>query len=998
MKVTNYWLGLLVFLILNSALAAHSSFFDVSPLVALGNGTFGTDSTLKQGFVSYVVDANETFTLFLSTYNLNSSAADIQSAIFDLASGNWTAIAAACSKVELNQSQVVSNTSWTATVGSNVSCTAPNSAAYIQNVTNLTIVGGLTVPATTQALWAFINATSPSRSALTNFTVYTNDSAGALNASATTSYYNALYVRSVVTTTPVSLLPTNVSRGQTVTAFNVTMRPVGTVNLTQINYTAMGASYSIAVTPPAQMNLPSSVVFNLTVPNSTSSATFQLSMNPWYNLTFKDTLFGIRVYDRNNATTSVSVPINDLTFSAAISPTNSSTNQTLNYTFVLNNTGIGYNDTIAKFNATVGGGTTINGIFPSSNWTCQAAAASFVCTATLPLALGQAATFVINATTPTAGVQTWNVTAQNIYGALGPLLLQGSTLTQQAANITLNITSTVPQNISQAQYFDLSIELKNVGQAAALNAVPIVYIRDAKGNASQFTLTSTNIPGGGSYNITTRITIGTAISPGTLVITANATATDANLNTLISSSSVQASTIVLSPTTLLLSTLQPSKSEIGASENLTLQFNVTNTGQIKADNVLPALSFSREAGISGNSQSPVSLLPGQSATFTFDITTTPELAGGQLTVQASVIGQNAVTGEPLLASKDTSLKVNPALVFTLPFDQITLMQNRTTRIRATAKNQAQTKLKTVSIGMSSTSCCSLVAPDLFDIDVASSKVVDFDLTVLPAVSIGNYTLRFTAVSTEGAQSTDNLTIEVQELIVCGGANENCCTNSTCNSGFLCCASLCRSNTGGKCCNQTWASGGDCCAASDCAAGKVCIDNKCSDPPITREAAQRQVDDAKSAIQTTKLIFDKAEENNTDVSSLRKSLEDANRKVKEAEVYLADAKYEKAKSQAAEAQKIAEDLRKDVDKQPKKPSFPWLLLILILLLLGGGGAGYYYIQNAKKATPTRPPQPFYPRGGQPWTYNNTPYTGYGSPAQRWPAATQGWQAPPRQKAP
>ncbi|MBU7012514.1 MAG: hypothetical protein HXS46_17675 [Theionarchaea archaeon] len=211
--------------------------------------------------------------------------------------------------------------------------------------------------------------------------------------------------------------------------------------------------------------------------------------------------------------------------------------------------------------------------------------------------------------------------------------------------------------------------VSNTGQAIASNVTPSALTVNTTGTASAVytsgpTPGSANIPGGTSATFSWTYTCNSGANGGTITFSGNATGTDANSGSPITSNTDSATVTVQTPANLI-SLLVATPAVVKPGDTITVTMTVQNTGQAGALNVTPSALTVAGTGtvtlISGPVPASINI-PGLSAqTFTW---TYKAIGNGTVTFSGNAIGTDANSGavviSPVVASNTVIIRTaNP---------------------------------------------------------------------------------------------------------------------------------------------------------------------------------------------------------------------------------------------------------------------------------------------------------------------------------------------------
>lgn len=305
------------------------------------------------------------------------------------------------------------------------------------------------------------------------------------------------------------------------------------------------------------------------------------------------------------------------------------------------------------------GGTAANNVLPQVPLqvaaTGLAAATMTQAPAAQAIAAGATATFSFSYVETGTGTGTLAFSS----GATGVSATTGAPVTAPAvqsplssvvANPALVVESVVvPARVSRGQTFNVAVTVRNSGGASATGVLPALSfaITGAATLTQGAAPAAAALAGGARTTFNFPVTAGTAAS-GTAIASAIARGTSALSGQAISSGSVSSGTLaVQAPARLTLSSFTlPATVSRGSSFALALR--ITNAGEASAVNVVPVPSPPTATVTGGvvvgtlNSATPVTILGGQSQTFTWTYTETGT-SPGTLAFTAGAQGNDANT-------------------------------------------------------------------------------------------------------------------------------------------------------------------------------------------------------------------------------------------------------------------------------------------------------------------------------------------------------------------
>lgn len=232
------------------------------------------------------------------------------------------------------------------------------------------------------------------------------------------------------------------------------------------------------------------------------------------------------------------------------------------------------------------------------------------------------------------------------------------------ANLTTNLSI-----VSSGQNVTVNMVVSNTGQATANNVTPSALTVNTTGTASALytsgpTPGSANIPGGTSATFSWIYTCNSGTSGGTITFSGNATGTDANSGSPITSNTDSATVTVQTPANLI-SLLVATPAVVKPGDTITVTMTVQNTGQAGALNVTPSVLTVAGTGTVAPISGPVPAsinIPGLSAqTFTW---TYKAIGNGTVTFSGNATGTDANSGavviSPVVASNTVIIRTpNP---------------------------------------------------------------------------------------------------------------------------------------------------------------------------------------------------------------------------------------------------------------------------------------------------------------------------------------------------
>jgi hypothetical protein len=382
-----------------------------------------------------------------------------------------------------------------------------------------------------------------------------------------------------------------------------------------------------------------------------------------------------------------------------------------------------------------------------------------------------------------------------------------SFIVKRKADISIEAIATTPTEVRQGETnIAVTMSIKNNGEVTAKNISPSLIFKDASANnkTSEYSsLASVNNPttiaGGITSTFNFTISISSTATYGNITIDGSATGNDNNSNESISDA--QASTTdlwrLLQPATLSISTVTVNDYKITAGETLTLSITVANSGEIRADNVVPSVTkLGTGTALVASSPATQNINAASSATFTYtyntttsDTTTSSDLA---FSVTASGTDNNtgaSVTSTNTLASDYVNIQTAPNLVIgTVTTSPSTVTQGQTSiTISYTVSNTGEAtanvtsaSLKFTVSAVDRTSQYTITASGANPTSISGngSGTFSFTVSVDAAATTGVATIDGTisgtddnipanTVSDTTANTTDSFTVQTAATFVIG---------------------------------------------------------------------------------------------------------------------------------------------------------------------------------------------------------------------------------------
>jgi hypothetical protein len=226
---------------------------------------------------------------------------------------------------------------------------------------------------------------------------------------------------------------------------------------------------------------------------------------------------------------------------------------------------------------------------------------------------------------------------------------------------------TVPAVISPGLTFTASLGVSNAGEALAQGVSPVPNPPAAVATAGSATVTGSpapapqDVPGGSTAVFSWTFTAG-GTPPGSLVLSAGASGTDANSGATVAAGSVSSPAIAFQAPSVLSATLSAPSAAL-RGDTFTVTLIATDSGGTGINGLVPALTIGTGGGgaqiVSGPVPASLNLAGnGGTGSFTWTCSAT---ANGAVAFSANVAGTDAVDGSSRSATAGTTVAISDAV-------------------------------------------------------------------------------------------------------------------------------------------------------------------------------------------------------------------------------------------------------------------------------------------------------------------------------------------------
>lgn len=272
---------------------------------------------------------------------------------------------------------------------------------------------------------------------------------------------------------------------------------------------------------------------------------------------------------------------------------------------------------------------------------------------------------------------------------------------QAEAALTSSIAG-APSQVSQGQVITVSMTVNNTGQSSANTVIPSALTKGGTGTATYVsgpTPTNATIPGGGNQVFTWTYT---AVNTGTINFTGNASGTDANSGSPISSGSSGSLDVTIKVPAALSSSITASPGILNQGGTIIVTMTVNNTGGTTANNTAPTAPVlggtSTASYISGPSPASANVIAGGQQIFTWTYAAGSQ--NGTVNFTSHAAGTDANSGSPVSSTDSTSpnvsVQVGCALAVAITSSPVTVSDGQTITVRMTATNSGQSGCSAVT--------------------------------------------------------------------------------------------------------------------------------------------------------------------------------------------------------------------------------------------------------------------------------------------------------------
>ncbi|MFH0961934.1 MAG: hypothetical protein V1820_04585 [archaeon] len=568
----------------------------------------------------------------------------------------------------------------------------------------------------------------------------------------------------------------------------------------------------------------------------------------------------------------------------------------------------------------------------------------------------------VNATAPSAsGTYNWSVKAVNFLEAFSTVSSVLQTVSQGAASLNSSTYSALPVNITIGQTgVSVRFKVNNTGEASLFSVTPNLTI--VHSNSSLAAIVPSISPSsfsaiqpGSSEIFSVSFSVPASYSAGTLAVFFNASGIDANTGALVSTSANSTSnTTVLIPAALNIFSASIDRAVAYLSRNFTASVSVFNGGQ----NVLRYLSYSIQpnstSGLSVSTVSVADAQPGNFSNFSFTVFVSPTAAVANLTFNLTFSGTDGPSG--VVVSNRTDFAISIQSPFEIAVSNTTLYDvegGKGANISVTVFSRDGLAYPGTYLKFTNQSCCAIAGNESRTV---SASAVTYSVSITPIENLTKnattHNLYFQAVSATllGAKSEEILvSVGVIPRIICGGKDDPCCASGSCRDGNLCCGSVCKVASEGKCCSDAWKASFLCCADLDCGEGRICAlaNGTCVEKPFGEPEANKLLSDLSNKLADLKKRILEADKTGKDTEAPSTITEAIDLKMRNVKNLILDKRYLEAKKLIEDTGALFTDAETALVSAPEKPSgFALVLVFLSIVVVSGGVAGYYYMQKGK----------------------------------------------------